>query len=187
MMHFRHGKMRLNQETDIIANLAKRICVAARTAPKGKGDDTLSILILLPKDYDKVLKEMKVLFEETKRPLFDRDSKNLKNSEACILFGIRDKPLGLNCGACGYSCDKLKEMGKLTKENYSGPNCAFKIMDLGIALGSAGRTAMELCVDNRMMYSIGLAAKRAKVMDDDVIIAMPLSIKGKNIYFDRQS
>ena len=179
--------MKLNSEKDIIENLAERICVAARTAPKTKGQDTLTTVILLPKDYGKILKEIKKIFKATKRPLFERDAKNLENSEACILFGIEDYPTGFNCGACGYNtCDDFKKVGKTTNENYSGPSCAFKIMDLGIALGSAGRTAMELCVDNRLMYSIGLAAKRAKLIEADIIIAMPLSIKGKNIYFDRK-
>lgn len=57
-------------------------------------------------------------------------------------------------------------------------------MDLGIALGSAAKQASQLNIDNRLMYMIGAAAETAKLMDADVIIGIPLSATGKNIYFD---
>lgn len=174
-----------NPEKDII-EAAKQICIAARTAPKAKGKDTLITTLLNPKDYPKIIKQMDKLYKETNKPLFKRDAQNLKESEACILIGVKNASLGLNCGACGYSCAELENLGKLKSEHYNGPNCIFKAMDLGIALGSASRTAMQLCIDNRQMYSIGLAAKQAGVIDSDIAIALPLSIKGKNIYFDRK-
>ena len=58
-------------------------------------------------------------------------------------------------------------------------------MDLGIALGSAVKTAADLNIDNRMMYTIGSAAKALGLLDADVIIGIPLSVSGKNIFFDR--
>ena len=58
-------------------------------------------------------------------------------------------------------------------------------MDLGIALGSAVKTASEMNIDNRLMYTLGAAAKELELLDADVIIDIPLSATGKNIYFDR--
>jgi len=43
-----------------------------------------------------------------------------------------------------------------------------------------------LNVDNRIMYRIGTAAKRLNQLPEaTVIMGIPLSAKGKNIYFDR--
>ena len=60
------------------------------------------------------------------------------------------------------------------------------VLDLGIALGSAVKTASMLNVDNRIMYTVGAAAKRLNLMDADIIIGVPLSVSGKNIFFDRR-
>ena len=41
-------------------------------------------------------------------------------------------------------------------------------------------------MDNRILYSAGVAAKELGFLDDCAIIyAVPLSVNGKNIYFDR--
>jgi uncharacterized ferredoxin-like protein len=56
---------------------------------------------------------------------------------------------------------------------------------MGIALGSAVRTAGLLCADTRIMYRIGVAARRLGLIDADYVMGIPLSATGKNIYFDR--
>jgi uncharacterized ferredoxin-like protein len=70
---------------------------------------------------------------------------------------------------------------------FSGPNCAIRMADLGIALGSAVKTAQFHNVDNRIMYSGGVAAIDLGLMGKDctVAYAFPLSATGKNIFFDR--
>lgn len=70
-------------------------------------------------------------------------------------------------------------------KDFDGPNCMLQIMDLGIALGSAVKLASELNIDNRIMYTIGAAAKKIGLLDSDVIIGIPLSATGKSPYFDR--
>ena len=59
------------------------------------------------------------------------------------------------------------------------------ISDMGIALGSAVKTASMLNVDNRIMYRIGTAARAMKMVDWDFVMGIPLSATGKNIFFDR--
>lgn len=61
----------------------------------------------------------------------------------------------------------------------------FKLIDLGIAIGSAAKIASEMNVDNRIMFSVGMAAQELKLLDAEVVLGIPLSIKGKNIFFDR--
>ncbi|MCQ8898199.1 MAG: ferredoxin domain-containing protein, partial [Hadesarchaea archaeon] len=52
-------------------------------------------------------------------------------------------------------------------------------------LGSAAKTASLLNADNRMMFSAGVAARKAGMMEADVVIALPLSATGKSPFFDR--
>jgi uncharacterized ferredoxin-like protein len=70
-------------------------------------------------------------------------------------------------------------------EDFVGPLCAFQIMDLGIALGVAAKMASELNIDNRIMYSAGAAAMDLGLLSADLMIALPLSVGAKNIFFDR--
>jgi len=109
-----------------------------------------------------------------------------------ILIGVKgtmpknpDNPL--NCGACGHrTCAEFIKTDKKRGEDFTGPICIFEAVDLGIALGSAVKTASELNIDNRLMYTLGTAAMDMKLLDADVIIGLPLSITGKNPYFDRE-
>jgi uncharacterized ferredoxin-like protein len=76
-------------------------------------------------------------------------------------------------------------IGKREGEDFTGPVCIFQAIDLGIALGSAVKLAGELNIDNRIMYTVGAAAKKLNLLDSDLIIGIPLSVTGKNPYFDR--
>ncbi len=107
-----------------------------------------------------------------------------------VLVGVSREPkrmeLPFNCGACGYkTCKDLLAAGKREGEDFTGPMCMFQAVDLGIALASAAKLAAELNIDNRMMYTVGAAAKKLNLLDSDLIIGIPLSVKGKNPYFDR--
>ncbi|MGE5577770.1 MAG: DUF2148 domain-containing protein, partial [Syntrophothermus sp.] len=59
------------------------------------------------------------------------------------------------------------------------------LIDLGIAAGSAVKTASLLNVDNRVMYRIGVLARKLGLIDADVVLGIPLSATGKSPYFDR--
>jgi uncharacterized ferredoxin-like protein len=59
------------------------------------------------------------------------------------------------------------------------------MQDLGIALGSAVKTASIHNVDNRIMYRIGVVARKMGLMSSDTIIGVPLSATGKSPFFDR--
>jgi uncharacterized ferredoxin-like protein len=103
-----------------------------------------------------------------------------------VLVGIKKASvLGLDCGACGFpGCKQLKQADRCEVE-FVGPQCAFRLLDLGIALGSAVKTAGILNVDNRIMYRAGVAAREMGLVDWDVVMGIPLSASGKSIYFDR--
>jgi uncharacterized ferredoxin-like protein len=116
---------------------------------------------------------------------FERDGKNVLDSDAVLLIGILPhKGIGLNCGACGYAnCNEFNT--KSHTGDFEGPNCVIRLLDLGIALGSAAKIASELNVDNRIMYRIGVSAKRLGIGKSRICHGIPLSATGKSIFFDR--
>jgi len=175
-------------EKEGILETAKLMLVSARTAPKSAGIDDLVMAIVYGKEKDKIAAEMDRIAEERNIKAFRRDSKNLRDSEAAILIGIKGpKSLNINCGACGYTtCKTFDKAEKRHGQDFVGPTCLFKALDLGIALGSAARTASLLNVDNRIMYRIGTAAKKLKMLPEaHIIMGIPLSASGKSVYFDR--
>jgi uncharacterized ferredoxin-like protein len=168
-----------------LAIAARLMAVSARTAPKSKGQDFILTKILENDDLERLAVEMEKYGVETNRPNFDRDAANIRTTPVMLLIGIRDAdPVGLNCGACGFdTCDELTQ--KRTGPQFAGPHCALRLLDMGIALGSAVKTASMLNVDNRIMYRAGLLARRSGLVDWDFVMGIPLSATGKNIYFDR--
>ena len=171
---------------------ASIMALSARTAPKTRGVDSVKTMVLTEKDLEQlaVAMERKVKDKSIELPSFKRDADNVRNSAAVLLIGVSRDPkrieLPLNCGACGYkNCKALLATGKHEGEDFTGPVCVFQAIDLGIALGSAAKLAAALNIDNRMMYTIGAAAKKLNLLDSDLIIGIPLSATGKNPYFDR--
>jgi uncharacterized ferredoxin-like protein len=77
------------------------------------------------------------------------------------------------------------ERAAKAEQEFLGPWCAFRLLDMGIALGSAVKTASLLNVDNRIMYRIGTVARRVGLVDWDYVMGIPLSASGKNVFFDR--
>jgi uncharacterized ferredoxin-like protein len=116
-------------------------------------------------------------------PGFARDGKNVLDSGAVVLIGIKDAAVAdLNCAACGS--EACLEINTVEGE-FQGPQCALRVLDMGIALGSAVKTAGMMNVDNRIMYRAGVAARQAGLIDADFVMGIPLSVSGKSIYFDR--
>jgi uncharacterized ferredoxin-like protein len=175
-------------EKDGLLQVSKLMLLSARTAPKSGGvDDILTVIVSGP-EKESLAKEMDKIAEERSISGFRRDAKNVRNSENVVLIGVRGTiKFGLDCGSCGYAnCEEFEGAEKKLGQDFIGPNCIFKALDLGIALGSAAKTASLHNVDNRIMYRIGAAAKRMKILPKaSVIMGIPVSAKGKSIYFDR--
>jgi len=163
--------------------VAELMALSARTAPKGAGQDFILTEIVEGDDLAVLGRKMIEFGERTGKALFDRDGQNVMDSAAVLLIGLRDaQHVGLNCGACG--AEKCIKINTFDGE-FKGPQCCLRMLDLGIALGSAVKTASLLNVDNRIMYRIGPVAREMGLIDADVVIGIPLSATGKSIYFDR--
>ena len=184
----------MTPEQKAVATVADLMALAARTAPKGKGIDTLEIRVLEKKDMKKLATRLEKLGNERNIGFFLRDAKNLAASDGCVLIGCRGRETaGINCSGCGYAtCADFTKSGKKKAAKgapFEGPNCILRMTDLGIAIGSAVKTAQIHNVDNRVMYSGGVAARDLGLFSKDctVVYAIPLSATGKNIFFDRPS
>lgn len=162
-------------------DIAGKMVVAALTAPKGRGRDTIRAKIVYGEHLLELANKMKHIADETEETFFARDASNVLKAQAVVLLGVPYKSLGLKrCGYCGFkNCTE--------KEEHAGSPCSFNNIDLGIAAGSAVATASFLKADNRIMYTAGLAARELKWMDKDIhlILAIPVSISSKSPFFDR--
>lgn len=169
---------------EAIKDVANLMGVAARTAPKSAGKDFVVVKAIYGEDVKKLAEEMLRYGKELGKRNFDRDGNNVKNSPAVLLIGIKDAvSLGLNCGACGF--DKCSERISHKGSEFNGPQCAFRLLDMGIAIGSAVKTAGIMNVDNRIMYRAGVVARKIGLIDADFVMGIPLSVTGKNIFYDR--
>lgn len=166
-----------------LMEVAERMLTAARTAPKGRGVDNLVAAVVDREVIEKIAEKMKSMVKEGKAAnFFIRDANNILQSDALVLLGTKIKPLGLQfCSLCGFgSCEE--------KNNYADTPCSFNTGDLGIAVGSAASVAMDARVDNRIMFSVGVAVREMQLMGEEVkiIYGIPLSATSKNPFFDRQ-
>ncbi|WFO76325.1 ferredoxin [Desulfurococcaceae archaeon MEX13E-LK6-19] len=144
--------------------------VSAITAPKAKGIDNIVVAIIHEKDeLEKLAKKMEEL-AESYGEFFRRDADNIRRSQAVVLIGCKIIDIGV----------------KKPNEYKYDVNLVLSLINLGIAIGSAVKTASIHNVDNRIMYTVGVAAKNLRLIDADVIIGIPLSATSKNIYFDRK-
>ena len=144
-------------EAEAILYVAKLMVAAARTAPKAGGRDDIKTLILAGEEKDKLADVMQAMGDVS-----ESNSKNVKDADAVVLIGVDFKrPI----------------------DNWMNFNA--KLIDLGIAIGSAVKIASELNVDNRIMVTVGRAAIKMGIMKADEVQGIPISIKGKNIFFDR--
>jgi uncharacterized ferredoxin-like protein len=175
------------EETKAVLEVARLMLLAARTAPKGRGIDDIETLILTGKDKNAVAKEMRTL-EKSAGKNWERDAVNVEQASALVLIGLKGgKALGTQCGACGYeNCEAMLKAGRIEGLFFAGPTCVIKAIDLGIAIGSAVKTAQIHNVDNRIFFRAGVGGYRLKLMPEcTVIIGIPLAATGKSPFYDR--
>jgi len=166
-------------ERNAVLRVAEAMCAAARTAPKACGVDKIETLILDGRDKAKLTEVMSEMGKANVRPFFIRDAGNVDESHCIVLIGADVKPRGLNCGLCGVeNCEVASK---------DGISCTMAVNDLGIAGGSAAAMAMDNRIDNRMLFSAGMAALKLKLFPDNITVCfgIGLATTGKNIFFDR--
>lgn len=171
--------------------VAELMALSARTAPKGKGQDSIVIKVVTSDEVQKLAAEMRRLGEALGIKILLRDAGNMERSDACVVIGCKGRDVaGMDCGGCGFpSCKEMlaaQESFASQKKPFHGPNCVIKMADLGIALGSAAKTASIHNVDNRIMFTAGVGSLSLGWLEGcNVAYGLPLKASGKSIYFDR--
>ncbi|WP_457567470.1 ferredoxin domain-containing protein [Desulfurobacterium sp.] len=164
-----------------VISVAEMMCAAAITAPKGKGVNLLHVEIFSGSRKEEVAEFMAAIGREKNIPFFIRDARNVFDSICVVFIGTATLPRQVpNCGFCG---------AKDCKDAISkGIHCAFATGDLGIAIGSAVSIASMHHIDNRIMFSFGKAAIEGGFVPESIKVGygIPLSVSGKNIFFDRK-
>lgn len=169
---------------DTVLLIAKQMMLAARTAPKARGIDNLSIAIIEGNIIVEIANKMKQIGEQSGMKIYERDADNILQSDCVLIIGTKISPLGLvKCGMCGFEKCSEKQI-----QNPETP-CVFNTGDLGIAIGSAVSIAIDNRVDNRVMYTIGQAVIELGILGREVkiIYGIPLSATSKNPFFDRKT
>lgn len=179
------GKREEGVLRDTVKMVAEFMALAARTAPKAHGHDFLVMRVLSgEEELGRLADAMAAYGREAGKQNFDRDGENVRRSDAVLLIALKNPTtLGLNCGACGNS--KCTDLNAVDGPEFRGPVCAWRLVDFGIAVGSAVKTASLFNVDNRIMYRVGVVARRLGLIEGEVVLGIPLSATGKNIFFDR--
>ncbi len=153
-----------------VLRVAELMAVAAKTAPKAKGVDNVTVVLVKDRnEIERIARKMEEL-AEVYGDFMARDAASVRKSVAIVLIGARIVDLGLRQPP-GYRIDV---------------NTAMALINLGIALGSAVKIASMMNVDNRIMFSVGIAAQELKLVDADFVMGIPLSATSKSVFFDRK-
>ncbi len=168
---------------DALLDVAKKMILAARTAPKARGVNNLAMSIITGSDVQALAETMHEIGSRENNQIFLRDAGNvLHSAKVVVIIGTRIASLGLaTCGLCGFpDC--------AAKDKEPDVPCVFNTGDLGIAAGSAVGVAMDARIDNRIMYTIGVAARQMGVLGKEykIIYGIPMSATSKNPFFDRK-
>jgi uncharacterized ferredoxin-like protein len=177
-------------ETEIeeaVVHAGRMMALSARTAPKGVGQDYIEVRLVTGPDVERLGRAMIERGEAEDKAHFVRDGKSVLRCHAVLLVGLLDHPpIGLDCGACGHGdCYGFEQARKEAEPGDFAPACVFRSLDLGIALGSAARTAQLHNVDNRIMYRAAVVAIQLGLIGPGLCMGIPLAAVGKSPFFDR--
>ena len=195
---------RLDYDTiraETVREVAKLMAAAAITAPKsggqlflaGKHNFIETVIIDDPASRAELARWLRARGKERKENIWFRDADVAEAVDAILFIGLADwYPPNYDCGACGYAtcAEFLHETKALRDESaeleFAGPTCNLRDIDLGIAVGSAAKTAAIHSIDCRCQTRVAVAARKLGHINADVAVALSLSMTHKAIGFDRR-
>ncbi len=99
--------------------------------------------------------------------------------------------LGWDCGACGF--ETCSDFNQYAKKNFSkgvywsGPSCAWKMMDFAAACDFACAAAHQYRMETRAMATLGIAAASVGFLPEcSFHIGIPVGPPGDLLYFSRR-
>jgi uncharacterized ferredoxin-like protein len=178
---------------DAVYQAAGLMAAAARTAPKAGGKDHLEIVVVTqPDDLAHIAAAMREYAPRSSNEAYWlRDAANIDQAQALVLVGLgKSAAAGYDCGACGFETCAAFTKGRTMADKamgYDGPHCVMRMMDIGVALSSAAKTASLLSIDNRVQQRVGAAARALGYIQAGVAMGIPLGVYGKSVFYDRSA
>jgi uncharacterized ferredoxin-like protein len=187
---------------DTVVTVAKLMAAAAITAPKSGGQlflqgkpNFMETVIVDDADTKKRIAEwLRARGKERRETIWFRDAQVAVAVDAILFVGLAPNwyPPNYDCGACGYAtCAEFIHETKALRDDsaeleFGGPTCNLRDIDLGIAVGSAAKTAALHSIDCRCKTRAVVAARKLGVITAHVGVALSLSMTHKAIGFDRR-
>ena len=180
--------------------VAKLMAASAITAPKSGGQlflagkhNFMETVIVESADTRHQLAEwMRARGKERREAIWFRDADVAEAIDAVLFVGMADwYPPNYDCGACGYAtCAEFLHATKALRDDsaeleFAGPTCNLRDIDLGVAVGSAAKTAAIHSIDCRCQTRIAVAARKLGIIRADIAVALSLSLTHKSVGFDR--
>jgi len=191
-----------DMRTETLRHVAGLCAAAAITAPKSGGQLFLrgaapfieTVWLEDRARQAELAGWMRARGRERREAIWFRDADLCVRVDGILFIGLRDwYPPVYDCGACGYATcaeflDATTAQRKLAGQilEFAGPTCNLRDIDLGIAVGSAAKTASINNVDCRCQTRVAVAARHLNVIGADVAVALSLSLTHKAEGFDRQ-
>lgn len=130
---------------------------------------------------------------ERRERIWFRDADAAEASDAILFVGLLPGwyPPNYDCGACGYAtCAEFLHHTKTLRSHsaeleFTGPVCNLRDIDLGIAVGSAAKTAAIHSIDRHCQTRVAVAARKLDLIHADHAVALSLSMTHKAVGFDR--
>ena len=187
---------------DAVRHVAKLCAVAAMTAPKSGGQLFLkggtafieTVIVEEKPTLKKLADWLRSQGDKHKEAIWYRDADTAEKLDLVLFIGLAEwYPPQYDCGACGFgTCAEFLQARPKHKTEassdwqFDGPICQLRCIDLGIAVGSAAKTASLNNIDTRCQTRIAAAARHLKIIKADVAVALSMSVSHKNIFFDKK-
>jgi uncharacterized ferredoxin-like protein len=186
---------------EALRHVAQLCAVAAMTAPKSGGQLFLkgskpfieTVIVEDKPTLARLADWLRARGTKLKAPIWFRDAETTQKLDLVLFIGlVKWYPPVYDCGACGYAtCAEFLQAREHQKPvgiedwEFPGPICQLRAVDLGIAVGSAAKTASLNNVDARCQTRLAAAARHLGIIQADLAVALSMSVSHKNIFFDR--
>jgi uncharacterized ferredoxin-like protein len=184
----------------VVRQVGQLMAAAAMTAPKSGGQLLAAgspafletVLVEDPDTLTRLAEWMRARGAERREAIWFRDADAAQALDGVLFIGlVNPYPPNYDCGACAYAtCAEFLHATKQQRADaaeleFTGPTCTLRGVDLGVAVGSAARTAALHCLDARCQTRIAVAARKLGLIQADLAVALSLSLTHKAITFDR--